>query len=93
MKNSYIPVMAINENNKKEKWYLDVNNLSLSELITLRKKLDGISVECLDAIIYDKTCTETFSRKLKKERAEDGKSLIRKKSKRRNENRSKMKRR
>ena len=56
MKNNYIPVDARNEG-IKEKWYLDVTSLGLEDLITLRKELEGSSVSCLDAVIYDRTCT------------------------------------
>ena len=68
----------------KEKWYLDVTNLGLEDLITLRKELEGSSVSCLDAVIYDRTCTSTFMHQMNNERKETGKRNYKKKMKRRN---------
>ena len=82
MKNNYIPVDARNEG-IKEKWYLDVTNLGLEDLITLKNELSGISVSCLDAVIYDRTCTSTFMHQMNNERKETGKEMYRKKIRRR----------
>ncbi|MGM9876503.1 MAG: hypothetical protein ACI310_04655 [Bacilli bacterium] len=83
MKNNYIPVDARNEG-IKEKWYLDVTNLGLEDLITLRKELEGSSVSCLDAVIYDRTCTSTFVHQMNNERKETGKRNYKKKMRKRN---------
>lgn len=51
----YIPVMV--EGRKEEKWYLDVSNLSLGELLELRKELLGTSentMRVLDGLLYNK---------------------------------------
>ena len=48
----YIPVMV--EGRKEEKWYLDVSNLSLGELLELRKELLGTSentIRVLDGLL------------------------------------------
>ena len=43
MKNTYIPI-EVNKQNKVKTWYLDVTNLGLEELISLKNELNGISV-------------------------------------------------
>ena len=62
MKDNFIPVEVINEN---DNWYMDVSNLSLSELIKLRDSLTGtVSFRVLDSIIYQKSDVtfETYNR-------------------------------
>ena len=83
MKNTYIPI-EVNKQNKVKTWYLDVTNLGLEDLITLRKELEGSSVSCLDAVIYDRTCTSTFMHQMNNERKETGKRNYKKKMRRRN---------
>lgn len=82
MKNNYIPVVVEREE-KNEKWYLDITSLGLEELITLKNELSGISVQCLDAVIYDRTCSSTFMHQMYNERKQTGKEMYRKKIKRR----------
>ena len=51
----FIPII-VKVNNKDKTWYLDVSNLSLSELIDLKNELVGTkghSIQYLDAIIHD----------------------------------------
>lgn len=93
MKKGYIPVKVVNESEEYDKWYLYVGDLGLSELINLRNELDGQSVCCIDAIIRDLTFTSTFESKMRVEVKKSGKALIRKKQKKRNENKSNLKRR
>ncbi len=55
MVKGFIPVEA-KVNGKLTTWYMDVNALSLNELITLKNELKGSKVESivpLDAIIHD----------------------------------------
>ena len=48
----FIPIEA----NDNDIWYMDVSNLSLSELISLKNQLlGGISYRALDKAIYDKS--------------------------------------
>ena len=48
--NKYIPIEVEGDYN----WYMDITNLSLSELIKLRDQLTGtVSYRHLDGIIYD----------------------------------------
>ena len=50
---NYIPVETIGG---KDNWYMDISNLSLSELINLRDSLKGtISYRYLDGVIYNLT--------------------------------------
>ena len=92
MKNNYIPV-EVEREDKCERWYLDVNNLGLEELITLKNQLNGASVQCLDAMIYNKTCSSTFIHQMNNERKEAAKRNYKNKMRRRNENKSSIKRR
>ena len=69
MKNTYIPI-EVNKQNKVKTWYLDVT-------------LNGVSVSCLDAIIYDRTCSSAFMHQIRKERKQTGKRKIQKKIRRR----------
>ena len=39
MKNTYIPI-EVNKQNKVKTWYLDVTNLGLEELISLKNELN-----------------------------------------------------
>lgn len=82
MKNTYIPI-EVNKQKKIKTWYLDVTNLGLEELISLKKELSGASVSCLEAVIYDKTCSSTFMHQMHKERKQTGKRKIQKKIRRR----------
>ena len=55
MVKGFIPVEAI-VNGNNTVWYMDVNALSLNELITLKNELKGSKVESivpLDAIIHE----------------------------------------
>ncbi len=57
MEKKYIPVEVI-QDKKINVWYLDISNLSLSELTKLRNTLSSTqdySVRMLDGIIYDLT--------------------------------------
>lgn len=62
MKNEFIPVPT-----GKEYWYMDISNLSLEELINLRKQLLGeknLGVRAIDRIIYAYTpYTDNFGDK------------------------------
>ena len=82
MKNTYIPVEVMQEG-KRSRWQIDVTNLGLEELISLKNELKGVSVSCLDAIIYDRTCSSTFMHQIRKERKQIGKRRIQKKIRRR----------
>ena len=82
MKNTYIPI-EVNKQNKVKTCYLDVTNLGLEELISLKNELNGVSVSCLDAIIYDRTCSSAFMHQIRKERKQTGKRKIQKKIRRR----------
>lgn len=92
MKNNYIPV-EVEKEGRKEIYSLDITNLGLEELIKLKKELNGLSVSCLDAVIYGRTCTSTFMHQMNKERKETGERIYKKKMRRRNENKSSLKRR
>jgi hypothetical protein len=82
MKNTYIPVEVMQEG-KRSRWQIDVTNLGLEELISLKNELNGVSVSCLDAIIYDRTCSSAFMHQIRKERKQTGKRKIQKKIRRR----------
>ena len=82
MKNTYIPVEVMQEG-KRSRWQIDVTNLGLEELISLKNELNGVSVSCLDAIIYDRTCSSAFMHQIRKERKQTGKRQIQKKIRRR----------
>ena len=82
MKNTYIPVEVMQEG-KRSRWQIDVTNLGLEELISLKNELNGVSVSCLDAIIYDRTCSSAFMHQIRKERKQIGKRRIQKKIRRR----------
>ena len=82
MKNTYIPVEVM-QKGKKSRWQMDVTNLGLEELISLKNELSGASVNCLDAIIYDRTCSSSFMHQMYKERKQTGKRKIQKKIRRR----------
>ena len=82
MKNTYIPV-EVNKKKKVKTWYLDVTNLGLEELISLKNELSGVSVSCLDAVIYDRTCSSAFMHQMHEERKHTGKRKIQKKIRRR----------
>ena len=82
MKNTYIPVEVMQEGNRS-RWQIDVTNLGLEELISLKNELNGVSVSCLDAIIYDRTCSSAFMHQIRKERKQTGKRKIQKKIRRR----------
>ena len=59
----FIPIIVSKED-KVQTWYIDVRNMSLQELICLRKELlgyDGSVVRMIDSIIYDE-----FSLKLRR---------------------------
>ena len=81
-KNIYVPV-EVQQESKTRRWYLDVTNSGLEELIALKEILNGISVSALDAIIYDKTCSSTFMHQMHNERKQTGKRNIQKKIRRR----------
>ena len=52
MVNSFIPIEVSKGNN----WYMDISNLSLSELIALKNELTGtIGYAALDSVIYEKS--------------------------------------
>ena len=63
MKHELIDDMVpVSVNNMKDIWYIDVSNLSLSELIELKEDLKGYSIQSirvLDAIIH-KNAGTTF---------------------------------
>jgi hypothetical protein len=61
MKNTYIPI-EVNKQNKVKTWYLDVTNLGLEELISLKNELNDLirDVEILEETISHKT--EQFQR-------------------------------
>lgn len=82
MKNTYIPVEVMQEG-KRSRWQIDVTNLGLEELILLKNQLSGVSVDCLEAVIYDRTCSSAFMHRIRKERKQTGKRKIQKKIRRR----------
>ena len=82
MKKTYIPI-KVHEDNKLRTWYLDVTNSAIEELITLKKELDGMSTECLDAVIYDRTCSSAFMHQMRAEKKQEGKRRYQKKLRRR----------
>lgn len=82
MKNTYIPIEVM-QKGKRIRWQMDVTNLGLEELISLKNELNGVSVSCLDAIIYDRTCSSAFMYQIHKERKQTGKRKIQKKIRRR----------
>lgn len=83
MKEDFIPVMVQMED-KKEKWFIDISRLSLSQLISLRNSmvgLDEMSVRCIDGIVYKNTSPEnTYNRTIKKENKEMRRRIKRKNS-------------
>ena len=81
MKNTYIPIEA-KKKEKRKTWYLDVTNLGLEELITLKSELTGLSISCLDAVIYERTISSAFIHKKRQEQRENGRRLIRKRVRR-----------
>lgn len=82
MKNTYIPVEVMQEG-KRSRWQIDVTNLGLEELILLKNQLSGVSVDCLEAVIYDRTCSSAFMHQIRKERKQTGKRKIQRKIRRR----------
>lgn len=82
MKNTYIPVEVVQEG-KRIRWQMDVTNLGLEELILLKNQLSGVSVDCLEAVIYDRTCSSAFICQLHEEKKQIGKRRIQKKIRRR----------
>ena len=80
MVNGFIPVEAkVNGNNTI--WYMDVNSLSLNELITLKNELKGSKVESiapLDAIIYDKINWSHHDLKVERRESQKNKGLYKK---------------
>ena len=82
MKNTYIPIEVM-QKGKKNRWQMDVTNLGFEELISLKNELSGASVSCLDAIIYDRTCSSAFMHQMYEERKHTGKRKIQKKIRRR----------
>jgi len=55
MKNIYVPVDVVSKR-KNKTWYVDVSNLSLGELIELKKELLGTSsygIRYIDKLIYE----------------------------------------
>ena len=53
MLENFIPI-EIDGNPNTDYWHMDISNLSLSELISLKKELIGtVSCAALDAVIYD----------------------------------------
>ena len=82
MKNTYIPIDVVQEG-KSSRWQMDVTNLGLEELILLKNQLSGVSVGCLEAVIYDRTCSSAFIYQLHEEKKQIGKRKIQKKIRRR----------
>lgn len=88
----FVPV-EVTHKKEKEKWYLDVSKLSLSDLLNLRKELVGTnedSIRVIDGIIYDDKITTKVDhinvksqRHLKKERKEQKQKMRTKVKKRR----------
>ena len=82
MKNTYIPVEVMQEG-KRSRWQMDVTNLGLEELISLKNELSGASVSRLETVIYYKACTSTFVHQMYKEKKQIGKRKVQKKIRRR----------
>lgn len=63
MKEEFIPVKVLSyKKGKYEKWYLDIDSLELSELISLREEVKNTdSLSYLDRVISRKVITSTFS--------------------------------
>ncbi len=86
MKKGFIPVEAI-VGKKYRTWYMDVSNLTIKELVELKKELRESkidSVASLDAIIhdiinYDVDKSKMIRREMQKEKAKyrNSKALIR----------------
>ena len=54
MKQNFIPIEVYRKYNEREIWYMDLNNMSLSQLTNLRKELLGtISTRYFDGVIKD----------------------------------------
>lgn len=50
----YVPFEVEMENNKRNIWYISLNNMSIGELTELRKKLLGtFSIKYIDRVIND----------------------------------------
>lgn len=74
MEKRLIPVEVYERGNKKQIWYVDLSNLSLSQLIELRKELLGtISSRYIDRVINDVIRGETYRYVNIKQRKRDAK--------------------
>lgn len=60
----YIPFEVQTDNNKRNIWYINLNNMSIGELTELRKRLLGtLSIKYIDRVINDlvKDYTHSFA--------------------------------
>lgn len=77
----YVPVEVLKEN-KRDIWYIDINNMTYSQLLKLKKELLGtISIRTIDKAISDNFLRETqqyYSNKGKKKDSKVKQKLMKK---------------
>ena len=69
----YIPVEVL-KGNKRDIWYIDIDNMTYSQLIKLKKELLGtLSIRTIDKAISDNVLRETQQYYSDKEKKKDSK--------------------
>ena len=75
MNERFIPVEIYGKNNKRKIWYIDVGNMSYSQLIKLKQELWGtMSIRYVDRVISDYIGDVTYSIYNNKQRKRDEKN-------------------
>lgn len=84
MEKRLIPVEAYERGNKRKIWYIDINNMTYSQLLKLKKELLGtISIRTIDKAISDNFLRETqqyYSNKGKKKDSKVKQKLMKKRT-------------
>lgn len=75
MNKRYIPVEVYNQPKNERIWYVDVSNMSCSQLIKLKQELWGtMSIRYIDRVISDNIGDVTYSIYNNKQRKRDEKN-------------------